>query len=682
MVTDYERRKQEVLEVCVNMESSLEDLRSVEKQADVLDSLRTLQENIKDIKKLVEKVRADRFSLLVAGEAKSGKSTFINAYLGSEILPMDVKQCSSAIVEIRNGKEFSVQVRYADGNEKTIAEDAAAKAFLKDNAALDDAYRDIPVPAINAELARAGCRGKEQGGPISLRENEIADFLQADEIREANIYNLSTKEYEQKIRAYIKEKQRAWQGIVTNIVVTFPLRESLHGVSIVDSPGIGACGGVAEITDKYIEEADAIIFLKPITGQALESSVFKRFLQNPRINRKRETLFLVFTRIADTTAVDLARLKGEAYKQFNTFDRRKILFVDSKAKLYAKEFASVTDIAKKLEEMHRAGTLDKFVAYTFFAQKGVPLAQALEDLANFHTVYEALDQFGRRAHYILMGRLLDLICGLYKKVISDLNSKVAALRKDAKEPDAIRKQIEDVKGKLEVLKEKFYEGVDDIPAEFSGDDGIIRQKAEQAASEFKKIIASISGYEELQKESFRKIDEFFQLKEEIKQGVVEACETKLIKVNDQNLIPADAFKPDFSEEDFAAIYQDLREDAHEIEAYEEGLTFKTKKYRSVYSARKHAEIFKANIASRIGAIKEDLCKYLLDFVEKVISRYRAKLQENIDMKGKEFQELLKLKEDAEKTAKIIEAYSGLSSRIQGQASTAKKLQGGIDKHVQ
>ena len=40
------------------------------------------------------RVREDRFTIIVAGESKSGKSTFINAYLGIELLPMDVKQCT------------------------------------------------------------------------------------------------------------------------------------------------------------------------------------------------------------------------------------------------------------------------------------------------------------------------------------------------------------------------------------------------------------------------------------------------------------------------------------------------------------------------------------------------------------------------------------------------------------
>jgi GTPase Era involved in 16S rRNA processing len=55
---------------------------------------------------------------MIAGESKSGKSTFINAYLGVELLPMDVKQCTSAIIEIKNGEEFYVMATYANGNKR------------------------------------------------------------------------------------------------------------------------------------------------------------------------------------------------------------------------------------------------------------------------------------------------------------------------------------------------------------------------------------------------------------------------------------------------------------------------------------------------------------------------------------------------------------------------------------
>lgn len=53
--------------------------------------------SMEQLEKQATNIRKDRFMLMVVGEAKSGKSTFINAYLKKNILPMDVKQCTNAI---------------------------------------------------------------------------------------------------------------------------------------------------------------------------------------------------------------------------------------------------------------------------------------------------------------------------------------------------------------------------------------------------------------------------------------------------------------------------------------------------------------------------------------------------------------------------------------------------------
>ena len=78
---------------------------------------------------------------------------------------MDVKQCTSAIVEIKYGESFSVGATYADERPtKVITDDEEARELLQKNAALDDEYRDIPVPTINSEiLVKSGLRAMKRG---------------------------------------------------------------------------------------------------------------------------------------------------------------------------------------------------------------------------------------------------------------------------------------------------------------------------------------------------------------------------------------------------------------------------------------------------------------------------------------------------------------------------------------
>lgn len=101
MVVDYKSRKNEVLTSYETVEKLIVELQEYAAQIELPDPTERLGTLLADIRSKAEKVKADRFNIMIAGESKSGKSTFINAYLGVELLPMDVKQCTSAIVEIK-----------------------------------------------------------------------------------------------------------------------------------------------------------------------------------------------------------------------------------------------------------------------------------------------------------------------------------------------------------------------------------------------------------------------------------------------------------------------------------------------------------------------------------------------------------------------------------------------------
>ena len=98
------------------------------------------------------KIRDEVFNLMILGEAKSGKSTFINAYLGKEVVPMDVRQCTSAIIKIRRGNKFELVAKSAAGGKTTVTGYDKIRDFLKNHAAISDKYRNIPITTINNEL--------------------------------------------------------------------------------------------------------------------------------------------------------------------------------------------------------------------------------------------------------------------------------------------------------------------------------------------------------------------------------------------------------------------------------------------------------------------------------------------------------------------------------------------------
>src|SRR6266581_567207 len=55
------------------------------------------------LRRLEARVLADNFKVLVIGEFKRGKSTFINSMLGQKVLPAYTKPCTAIINEVKWG---------------------------------------------------------------------------------------------------------------------------------------------------------------------------------------------------------------------------------------------------------------------------------------------------------------------------------------------------------------------------------------------------------------------------------------------------------------------------------------------------------------------------------------------------------------------------------------------------
>ena len=693
MVVDYKARKNEVLASYQAVEELVKELREYAEKINLPDPTENVETLLSDIRSKAEKVKADRFNIMVAGEAKSGKSTFINAYLGVELLPMDVKQCTSAIVEIKYGETFSVRATYADGRQKTIVDEEEARNFLKGNAALDDDYRDIPVPTINSEiLVKSGLRAREKGVPISISKVEVEAMLKSPEVQAANIHNLP--DYNQRIYEYIKAKKNNWQDIVTKIEVMFPFGEDLRGIEIIDSPGVCARGGVAEITSRYIENADAIIFLKPISGQALESTQFNQFMQNASVERNKNALFLVLTRATNVTEKDLSRLEEEAHKQFSNLDAKNILIVDSKAELYVKKLTGENDILGELRRLNAKGTLDSFVVSAWAETNGMfgqgstqDFIEKLKETSRFGQVYNALNIFGRKAHYILLASLLDSISKLYGKLWNDMNSRIDMFQQKAEDPTELAKKIADIKQELDIIQNKMSRGVDRVVRRFRGDEGIIKTKADAEVNNFLASAkgidpASSEAFNQLERLSLKKIDRFKDLQKEIQHQIVAEFDKELVTLSDKSSISFESLKPDFTEETFKKIKQETKSKAYETRNYEEGLTFKKTHKYPVYVQNKHFNAINNNILDRLDEIKNTLTSNLEDFVENIRTKYIDELRKNAQGKKNEMDAIMEAKATAEQIRDIIRELSAKADKIAAARAEANKIEGGISKYVQ
>ena len=85
-----------------------------------LNSLAALgtERDREQIRALLDRLDAARLRVLVAGEAKRGKSTLINALLGRDVLPSGVTPLTAVATTVRYGDDSRVEVVFRDGHEE------------------------------------------------------------------------------------------------------------------------------------------------------------------------------------------------------------------------------------------------------------------------------------------------------------------------------------------------------------------------------------------------------------------------------------------------------------------------------------------------------------------------------------------------------------------------------------
>lgn len=645
---------------------------------------------LKGLAAQAEKIKDDRFCLMIAGEAKSGKSTFINAYLGTEILPMDVRQCTSAVVEIAYGKEFCLKATFADDRVVTVRGETEINEFLCKNAALDDEYRDIPVPTINNEIII-----KHKGKKIL--ESEIRDLLEG--VKSENIHRLSEKQYEQKIRSYIAEKQACWQDVVAKIDIFYPFEDtSMRGVRIIDSPGVNAAGKVGDATAKYIESADAIMFLRPIVGVAIEADSFKKFLESKSVDRNKNAMFLVLTRTASESQDTIDRAYEEFINIFGTMKKdtrhgivkEQIIPVDSKAELYFNKFKDMAtpEIGEYIKKLHSEQKADAFLRLAWsdaFGDKE-QLLEELKRISNFNVIDRALNKFGRKAQYIALGEFLGRVLKMYSKMAIGLRDKIDNYSLKMEDPAKLAVKISETQAELTDIENRLNEKVDEITLKYagSGNKGLIQQEAEKVMAEFreeiKRLDADSSGsIDALEKASFRKVDSFVEFQDRLQKNVVAECNEALkVALSDKTTIEFTTLEPDFTAEVVADIKSSVKKDSNERVPFETGITFKKTEYVSQFSQKKYYKLFSDSITERLEGIKNQAVRELRSFVSHTVTAYTKELARNADLKRDELSKIKNDKKTADELQRVINGLKAELDAIVPAQKRVEELKGGID----
>ena len=197
-LNDLDRIAQVRSEVANHLGRMAETLEKAELEADKHSGRLGLDTEREDLTKVGENLRSGMFRLLVLGDMKRGKSTFLNALIGENLLPSDVNPCTALLTVLRYGLEKKVTVHFNDGK---------------------------PPKQLDFK---------------SFKQNYTIDPAEAKRLEQ--------------------EKKQAFPD-VDYAVVEYPLPLLEKGIEIVDSPGLNDTEARNELSLGYINNCHAILFV-------------------------------------------------------------------------------------------------------------------------------------------------------------------------------------------------------------------------------------------------------------------------------------------------------------------------------------------------------------------------------------------------------------------------------------
>ena len=165
-----------------------------------------LEREIEDVRCAGENLRNGVFRLLILGDLKRGKSTFLNALIGEKLLPSDVNPCTAILTILRYGEEKQVIVYFK------------------------------------------GTRNPEYLDLATFKQKYTINPDEAKQLEQANVLAFPDVDY---------------------AVIEYPLPLLAQGVEIIDSPGLNDTEARNKLSLGYVYSCQAVLFvlraIQPLT---------------------------------------------------------------------------------------------------------------------------------------------------------------------------------------------------------------------------------------------------------------------------------------------------------------------------------------------------------------------------------------------------------------------------------
>lgn len=403
------------------------------------------------IKELAKPFLTGYFTIAVAGKMSAGKSTFINSLIGENLLPTGHFQTTSGITWIVSSDKRFMEVLYADGHKQIFEQNLAEE--LRKWVAVPEKFDKLPISDINN---------------LIIGNNSIDLILK----KKAGIEKKTGTSADDSLwREYVESTPK--RKIAEKVVIYLQLPKEYEGWRIVDTPGVGAIGGIQEATlslltsreenSKSQQLVDAVILLHKGTENIQDESVnkFAEEISKSMGNLAHGRLFFVLTNAS--SAEFLNNKDGILTRAYNLFGKRlsipeeRITYVDSlinrfltDAKKSGKDFSNFQAFSNPLDNWNESdwknvtNLLYQIMGQLCASGKEVTnstLFKALEESSRFNILREKLNEFLNNEKQKTFEKLMEMI-------EEELNANEFRLQQEIKAvsngPEGINKQIKEI----------------------------------------------------------------------------------------------------------------------------------------------------------------------------------------------------------------------------------------------
>lgn len=659
-------KKNQFQEYCEQVKKKLQEYKDVRQQANINDEgLNAAVE--RKAKPFVE----GHFTLAVVGKMSAGKSTFINAFLGKNILPTGHFQTTAILTKIEHAEKESIKIIYGDDQEKTFSD--GIEGQLKQYVAIKEKYNDLPLNYINEKII-IGWDKKEICSPDVIKDMEAISREKVDR-------NL--------LEEYIKEHPKS--KIAKEVTVRCPFPEDCIGWRIVDTPGVGAIGGFDLETTKFLtaklknggNNVDAIIFLHKGNGN-IEDKDTNDFVKNTFNNLSDDVKKRVFFVITHTASDDYRdnkdaymRRAKSLFKDRYGIKEDRLLEIDSLMEILIRyinqenkdaqsllESKTVPDSSWNEEVWKKCRTLLRGIKYSL-KDDGInvnneSILERAQEWSGFNKFRKILNKFVKTEKTNAFEDFLDTIDEDIEEAIKGKENDKRNLQDGA---EKIKKQIE----KLEYVKLNIQEELGKIRQDFSQDNVSKRfDFVEERIQEH--IIDANADYANIRREATNLYDladkaksALFRKMQSIIEEYVKVCKSEVFfkkpdfdkieaEATDQAKYPTDIIGkrkvPGFCCDDYETY---IEHKGGDVNTQKKLQSFRTMSVRHI---RQEANDFKTKIQKE---------------VESYISKVNAAQQKKIDEQKRHLEEL--------KAKHKVSSPSELRDMIKATENDINKLKG-------